>query len=139
MCHYLLGTGESYSPTAQHMQDSPIFFIQLNYVHNNNKNKVLPPYGKFPCHKVAQHWEFHILFLNSAILHSCNFRFFLHFLREACFIFRGCLFMPICSYVPHMFVHPIHFTPHTFVCPLTPPYVQTPPICPNAPLCIFMF
>ena len=69
---YLLNTGKSYGPTAQHMQDSPIFFIQLNYVHNN-KNKVLPPYGKFPYHKVAQHWEFHFLFLNSAILHSCNF------------------------------------------------------------------
>ena len=41
--------------TAQHMQYSPVFFIQLNYVHNN-KNKVLPPYGKFPFHKVAQHW-----------------------------------------------------------------------------------
>ena len=70
--YYLLSTGESYSPTAQHMQDSPIFFIQLNYVHNI-KDKVLPPYGKFPCHKVAQHWEFHFLFLNPAILHSCNF------------------------------------------------------------------
>ena len=31
--YYLLGTRESYGPTAQHMQDSPIFFIQLNYVH----------------------------------------------------------------------------------------------------------
>ena len=28
---YLLGTGESYGPTAQHMQDSPMFFIQPNY------------------------------------------------------------------------------------------------------------
>ena len=25
--------------TAQHMQDYPIFFIQLNYVHNNRRNK----------------------------------------------------------------------------------------------------
>ena len=33
------------------------------------KNKVLPPYAKLPCHKVA----FHFLFLNSAILHSCKF------------------------------------------------------------------
>ena len=33
----------------------------------------MPPYGKFPCHKVAQHWEFHFPFLNSAILSSCNF------------------------------------------------------------------
>ena len=41
------------SEEAQHIQDSPIFFIHLNYVYNNNKNKVLPPYGKFPCHKVA--------------------------------------------------------------------------------------
>ena len=29
--YYLLGTGESYGPTAQHTQDSPIFFIQLNH------------------------------------------------------------------------------------------------------------
>ena len=28
--NYLLSTGESYSLTAQHMQDSPIFYIQLN-------------------------------------------------------------------------------------------------------------
>ena len=31
--NYLLGTGESYGPTAQHTQDFPIFFIQLNYVY----------------------------------------------------------------------------------------------------------
>ena len=36
-CNYLLGTGESYSPTAQHMQDSRIFFIQLNYVYNRKE------------------------------------------------------------------------------------------------------
>ena len=30
---YLLGTGESYGPTAQLRQDYPIFFIQLNYVY----------------------------------------------------------------------------------------------------------
>ena len=70
--HYLLGTGETYGPTAQHSQDSPIFFIQLNYV-DKNKNKVLLPYVKFPCHKVPQHWEFHFLFLNSTILHRCIF------------------------------------------------------------------
>ena len=29
--HYLLGTGKRYGPTAQHMQDSLIFFIQLSY------------------------------------------------------------------------------------------------------------
>ena len=68
--NYLLSTGESYGLTVQHMQDSPIFFIQLNYVH---KNKVLPPYVKFTCHEVAQHWEFHFLFFNPAILHSCTF------------------------------------------------------------------
>ena len=34
---YLLGTGESYGPTAQHMQDFPIFFIQLNYVYKERK------------------------------------------------------------------------------------------------------
>ena len=38
---------------AQHTQHCPIFFIQLNYVHNNIRNKVLPPYVKLPCHKVA--------------------------------------------------------------------------------------
>ena len=31
-----------------HTQDSPIFFIQQNYVH---KTKVLPPYVKFPCQR----------------------------------------------------------------------------------------
>ena len=34
---YLLGTGESYGPTAQHTQDSRIFFIQLNYVYNRKE------------------------------------------------------------------------------------------------------
>ena len=33
VAHYLLGTGESYGLTTQHMQDCPIFFIQLNHVH----------------------------------------------------------------------------------------------------------
>ena len=70
--NYSLGTGESYGPTAQHTQNFVIFFIQLNYVHKN-KNKVLLPYSKLPCHEVAQHWEFHFLFLNSTILLSCNF------------------------------------------------------------------
>ena len=49
--NYLLGTGESYTLTAQHMQDSPIFFIQLNYV-NNKKIRCCHPM-QFPCHKVA--------------------------------------------------------------------------------------
>ena len=49
---YSLGTGESYGPTVQHTQDCPIFFIQLNYVHNK-RNKVMPPYATLPCHKVA--------------------------------------------------------------------------------------
>ena len=31
--NYLLSTGESYGFTAQHMQDCPISFIQLNHVH----------------------------------------------------------------------------------------------------------
>ena len=31
--YYLLGTGESYGPTAQNTQDFPIFFTQLNYVY----------------------------------------------------------------------------------------------------------
>ena len=31
--NYVLGTGESYGPTAQHTQDSPICFIQLSYAH----------------------------------------------------------------------------------------------------------
>ena len=46
------------------MQDCPIFFIQQNYV---DKNKVLPLYVKFPCHKVAQQWEFHFLLINEAM------------------------------------------------------------------------
>ena len=33
--------GERYGPTAKHLQDCLIFFIQLTYVH------------KLPCHKVA--------------------------------------------------------------------------------------
>ena len=40
-------------PIAQHSQDCPIFFIQLNYVHKTKQNKVLPPYVKLPCTKVA--------------------------------------------------------------------------------------
>ena len=52
--------------TAQHMHDSPVFFIHLNYV-PKNQNKVLPPYGKFPCHQVAQYWEFHFLLINEAM------------------------------------------------------------------------
>ena len=42
-------------PTAQHTPGCPIFFIQLNYVHNNKRirNKVLPPYAELTCHKVA--------------------------------------------------------------------------------------
>ena len=39
--------------TAQHLQDCPTFFIQLNYVHKSKKNKVQPLYVKLPCHKVA--------------------------------------------------------------------------------------
>ena len=35
--NYMLGTGESYGLTAHHMQDWPILFIQLNYVHINKK------------------------------------------------------------------------------------------------------
>ena len=31
------------------------------------RNKVLPPYVKFPCHKVAQDMELHFLLLNQAI------------------------------------------------------------------------
>ena len=67
---YSLGTWESYGLTAQHMQDCPIF-IQLNYVHNNKEIRC--------CHFMINspatrwHWGFHFLFLNSAILHSCNF------------------------------------------------------------------
>ena len=50
--NYLLSSGESYGLTAQYMQDCPIIFIQLNYVHDK-RNKVLPPYAKLPCHNVA--------------------------------------------------------------------------------------
>ena len=55
MDHYSLGIGESYGPPAQYMQDCPIFFRQLNYVHNNKEkgDKVLQPYDKLPYHKVA--------------------------------------------------------------------------------------
>ena len=37
LINYLLSTGESYGPTAQHTQDSPIFFIQLNYVYKTKE------------------------------------------------------------------------------------------------------
>ena len=91
--NYSLTTGESYDPTSQHMlmQDSLIFFIQLNYVHKN-KDKVLSPYGKFPCHKVAQHWEFHFLFLNSAILLSCNFG------HSCLYLLKSSIFLPSINY-----------------------------------------
>ena len=69
--YYLLGSGESYGPTAQHWQDYPIFFIQLNYVHKSKQIR--------HCHLMlnssATRWHlgFCVLFLNSAILHSCTF------------------------------------------------------------------
>ena len=69
--NYLLGARESYGPTAQHLQDCPIFFIQLNYVHKTKQNKVLPPYFKLPA--TRWHLEFYFLFFNSVILHSCIF------------------------------------------------------------------
>ena len=37
--NYSLHTEESYGPIAQHMQDCPIFFIQMNFVHNNKEIK----------------------------------------------------------------------------------------------------
>ena len=70
--HYLLGTRESYGLTAQHTEDSPIFFIQLNYVYNK-RNKVLPPYVNSLCHKVADAGNSTSSFSISAILHSCMF------------------------------------------------------------------
>ena len=45
------------SPT--YPQDCTIFFIQLNNVNNEIKNKVLQPHVNSPCHKVA-----HFLFFN---------------------------------------------------------------------------
>ena len=41
------------SLTSQHLQDWPIFFIKLNCVHKLKQNKVLAPYVKLPCHKMA--------------------------------------------------------------------------------------
>ena len=52
-------------PTAQYMQDCPIFFIQLNYVHNNQRNKVLLPHAKLPA--TRWHWGFHFLLINEAV------------------------------------------------------------------------
>ena len=69
--YYLLGTGESYGLTAQHTQDCPIFFIQLNYVHNNTEIRWWHLVLNFPA--TRWHFGFHFIFLNSAILHSCIF------------------------------------------------------------------
>ena len=61
--HYWLSSGENYySPT--YLRDSTIFFILLNIVCNEIKNKVLPPYVNYPCHKVANYKNFHSLFFN---------------------------------------------------------------------------
>ena len=55
-------------PYSQHTQDCPIFFIQMNYVHNERKRC---------CHLMLNspvtrwHLRFQFLFLNSAVLHSC--------------------------------------------------------------------
>ena len=49
--------------TAQHSQNYPIFFIQLNHVYKIKQNKVLKPYDNSLCHKVT-----YFLFLNEAIL-----------------------------------------------------------------------
>ena len=57
--------------TAQHAQDCPIFFIQLNYVHNNKEIRCCHLMLNYPA--TRWYWGFHFLFLNSAILHSCNF------------------------------------------------------------------
>ena len=69
--NYSLSTGESYSPTAKHMQGCPIFFIQLNYVYNNKEIKCCHLMLNSPATK--WHQAFYFLFLNSAILDSCNF------------------------------------------------------------------
>ena len=44
----------------------------------------------------------------------------------------GCLYNPVHSDTP------IHLDAQTFRHPPIPPYVQTPPYVPNAPLCICM-
>ena len=66
-----LGTGDSYGPIAQHKQDCSIFFIQLNYVHNNKEIRCCHLMINLPA--TRWHWGFHFLFLNSAMLDSCNF------------------------------------------------------------------
>ena len=51
--------------TAQHMQDSPIFFIQLNCV-NKSENKVLPPYA-ISLPQGGTCWEFYFLLISEAM------------------------------------------------------------------------
>ena len=65
--HYLLGTGKSYSLTAQNMQDCLIFFMQPNYVHKTNK--VMPPYVKLICYKEAPGI---LLPLFQFLMHDCK-------------------------------------------------------------------
>ena len=50
-------------PTAKHLQDYLIFFIQLTHLYKTKikQNKVLSPYDNCLCHKVA-----HILFFTEA-------------------------------------------------------------------------
>ena len=74
----LLGTGEGYSSTAQHIQDSLIFFIQLNYAHKSKHIRCCHPMLNLPATK--WYLGFYPLFLNSAILHSC-------FLASAVYIY----------------------------------------------------
>ena len=47
------------------MQDPPIIFIQLNYVHKL-ENKVLPPYA-IPLPQGDTFWEFYFLLINEAM------------------------------------------------------------------------
>ena len=52
-------------------QDCPVFFIQLNYVHNYKKMRYY--YLMLNSPAIRWHCRFHFLFLDSAILHSCIF------------------------------------------------------------------
>ena len=66
----VLGRAMAWQPNISYWQDCTIFFILINNVNNEIKNKVLTPYVNFPCYKVA-HTDLTSSFSILAILLIC--------------------------------------------------------------------
>ena len=55
--NYSLSTGENYGLTVQHMQDCPIFFIQLSYVYKSKINKIGSCHLNINSPATRWHWD----------------------------------------------------------------------------------